>query len=798
MAAPQLAGVVQLADEKRKRGVKPDSGGGVGQLPTRSVAKWTPQAIDGALSAADSGNLMRAADLVETIMASDDRVSGVLSARTLGMLRLDLSFEGGSEEVRTQLEANGRADWETMHPDAELSQLMAWGIVLGVGLGQRKPLDRELGSKQMHTLETWHPRWLYQNVYTEEWRVSHKGGTSDVVAGDGQWVMYMPYGAHRPWARASWRALAFAWILKQFSLHDRARFSEVYGGPIRVGIAPAGANERMRTRWLAALKNLGRDSTLVLPPGYDLKLVEVGAGKGIDVFDQQIEWADRAIAVVLAGQIVTTEGTPGFNKGSIHETIKADTIGFTAKSTSLCLYDQSLKPSAGLWYGDVNAAPKPQWDTTLPEDQKAKVDAMQGAGLAIKTLDEVLASSGVRVNALALTDRFGIPTVTLPHQDAKAPNVQLAPTDVAKVVRVNEARAAAQLGPLMLPDGKPDPDGDLTVAQFDVKKTHEIEALFPAPAPFGAKPTAGSPAPPPPQPPGSPSSFSARLAGSFDEAKHPRADDGEFGSGGGSDDGDAHGDASKPGPAKDIVDRLTSKPIKDGDLNYRKGGMRPESRAKLEKFYEGKDPTDAAMKLDPIELYAYDSEPGNVILQDGRHRLEMAREKGADSLRARITVYGADAEEPVFQGVRKLDLGTSKSPKIEEDAGGAWMHSDSKSQAKVWPELKGQLDYKRFDDLYTRGGSLLDHANGVTVDGHSDPNAVPYSEKVLRKAVPKLEKAYEFMQRIEDGGSDTVPTPKRAIKMMDKAEELMGTAKRELDADHDGRVGKAEDEDDKE
>lgn len=464
MAQPGLREVVHPARDSQGRflsqlsDVDRTPAGTVAQLPTRAIAKWTPEELDLALTEADSGNLMRAGDLVETIMTTDDRASGVLSTRTLGMLRLDLSFKGGSEAARLAL--GGSADspesgeWWEMHPEAELGQLMSWGIMLGIGVAQRVPLPREMGARQLHRIESWHPRWAYQNVYTQQWRINHRGGTDDMAAGDGQWIHYTPYGATRPWARGAWRAIAFAWIVKQFALHDRARFSEVFGQPIRVGIAPPGANERSRQRWLSSLKNLGRDASIVLPPGYDLKLVSVGASEGgVGVFDQQIQWADRAIAVVLAGQIVTTEGTPGFNTGSIHESIKADIIGYTANSISTTLHEQDVRPWAILGFGSASDAPVPQWDTTLPEDQERKAAAMRGAADAISKLDEVLAPSGRRVDAMKIVERFGIPTIELPSQRSAAPTVQLAPTDVVKVVRVDEARAGAGLSPLGGPEG---------------------------------------------------------------------------------------------------------------------------------------------------------------------------------------------------------------------------------------------------------------------------------------------------------------------------------------------------------
>lgn len=87
----------------------------------------------------------------------------------------------------------------------------------------------------------------------------------------------------------------------------------------------------------------------------------------------------------------------------------------------------------------------------------------------------------------------------LPENSAAA-SIELAPTDIAKVVSVNEARAANNLPPLSAPDGTEDPNGRLTIAEyFALKEASAISAasagasnaIVPEPPPEPA-------APPPP------------------------------------------------------------------------------------------------------------------------------------------------------------------------------------------------------------------------------------------------------------------------------------------------------------
>ena len=61
--------------------------------------------------------------------------------------------------------------------------------------------------------------------------------------------------------------------------------------------------------------------------------------------------------------------------------------------------------------------------------------------------------------------------VLAPQATGQTTDLELAPTDIGKVVLVNEARERMGLGLLMNPEtGRPDPDGNLTIAEFTAKR----------------------------------------------------------------------------------------------------------------------------------------------------------------------------------------------------------------------------------------------------------------------------------------------------------------------------------------
>ena len=448
------------------------------EMAVQSVLDWTPPRVRAALYGADAGVMADAADLCEAIM-TDDRVAGVLSSRTLSLLGMPLVWEG-APQVLEALKGDGTAhgDWWDLVPEEELAKLLNWGIVFGVGLGELVPTKREDG-RIVPRLKVWHPRWLNYRTSTDEWRLSTSEGQVDIRPGDGKWLLFTPYGRSRPWALGAWRVLQWPWIVKRYATLDWQRQNETTGSPIRVGKAPEGSSRAAREGFRNDLKALGRDAAMVLPAGYDLELVE-SSSKNWDTFQATIQWADAAFEVTLVGQVVTTEGSAGFSDGGIHQRTRIELLTFSGQTLSTAIRDQVL---ANWVRWNYPGAPVPwvSWDTTLPEDKSDKAETLLKLGDAITRLDAALSASGQRTNAVELAQAFGIPMVELPPTKDKAPTVTLAPTDVAKVIKVNEARASAGLGPLRLPSGEIDPDGDLTVDEFSQKKAADNAAPQNAP-----------------------------------------------------------------------------------------------------------------------------------------------------------------------------------------------------------------------------------------------------------------------------------------------------------------------------
>jgi phage gp29-like protein len=451
------------------------------ELQYRQIADgWTPKMVKAAFTQAESGSMLLLADLVET-MFTDDRISGVLKTRTHGLLGLPLHFEGGTEEQRLELAGPSGSStglWDDMVDEAEAAKLQAWGLVAGVGLAQRIPMPRRIGEPQRYSLETWSPRWLQYDAMGSSgshWRINTRNGTKPLIPGV-QWVLYTPYGSKRPWASGEWRALAFPWLLKHFALEDRANHSEVMGTPTRVGKAPQGATERGRQTFQAQIKALGRNGTLVLPEGWEYSITEA-AGRTWEIYSEGIKWADEAITIVLAGQIVTTEGSQGFSSGNVQDQIKGDLLRFDAKALGKCLNKQFLGPWSFANTGTY-VAPLPCWNTERPVNLMNQATAWSTLSTAVPKLNEAMAADGIAIDTKALAGKYMIPVKELPPKETEVGAIVLAPTSQDVIVSVNEGRAVLKLPPKT--------GGEITITEAKAK----AEAAA-APKPAGQPMPAG-------------------------------------------------------------------------------------------------------------------------------------------------------------------------------------------------------------------------------------------------------------------------------------------------------------------
>lgn len=379
----------------------------------RTLLDWTPSLIRRAEAQADRGDIRLAADLCELIL-TDDRVMGCTESLS-AVVALPITFDP-EESPATEALQGDFGDWWKQCPEELLAKLIKWGRVLGVAAAQIVDWKRDPDTGRMlATIEFWHPRNLRWDEHQDAWFARVKGGGEvRITPGDGQWILYTPYGTKRPWADAPWRGIARWWLIKRYAQHDWAGYSERQGNGTEVieekepGEVPvADDGEERRKELIQDLQKLRRNAKIVLPPGYTYKLVESTA-RTWETFRAQKECADAAMAIGLVGQNLTTEVKgASLAAAEIHNKVQWRFIKSVAETISTTLRQQLL-----VWYVRFNfsaqIAPWPRYDTTPPEDLKAKAEAGELFFKTVKAADE----AGYEIlNVEELASRYGFVVV---------------------------------------------------------------------------------------------------------------------------------------------------------------------------------------------------------------------------------------------------------------------------------------------------------------------------------------------------------------------------------------------------
>lgn len=436
----------------------------------RVFTTWTPKAIRSAEISADAGNLRQAANLTEWIL-TDDRVQGALGARVDALLGLDPSFEASGDKRRSKKAVKaleGGEDYWDSYPEAESGLILRWGIVLGYAPARHTwEMVEGHDGRVLPCPEFWHPQHTRFDWPSRMWKTWVQGANSpaganqeiDLVPGDGDWLMHRPYGKNRPWAWGLWRALAPLVLLKHLAREDRARAGEksaLLVGTVEEdldsgGDVPVPAAE-LRRQLADEIKRRGRDGVVMLPAGFDLKLVQVAAGTN-ELSDAQIEMANEAIAVNIRGGNLSTVVKEGSNAAAESQERTGDQgkLRFDAQAWTTTVHDQSLTHWAERNFGDRQLAPYPVYPVEPKKNLKVEADTANGALDAAKKATDL----GFKLDRPGFIDEFELDGWLKPGEDLPKP-APVAPTG-APTPPPAPAGATGQAPPTETPPAKEAP-----------------------------------------------------------------------------------------------------------------------------------------------------------------------------------------------------------------------------------------------------------------------------------------------------------------------------------------------------
>lgn len=424
-----LLGISAYADSTRARGpslgdpqvekARSIYGGNITRPPT-SITRWYHANLESALHEANAGNLFEAAKLFEAARM-DGTLSGLLSTRTDGLVRLPKKFTGPDHILR-DLQAHHdapRSVFDEMLPASELAAFTQDGIGLGVAVGELVPIQ----GRDYPVFVRLPPEYLVYRWTESRWYYNSNVGLLPITPGDGRWVLFTA-GRQAPWLHGQWRALGQSWITKQHAQLAKANWESTLANPARIAVAPNGATPAQTNSWFRSVIDWGLNTVFQVNPGYDLKLLESN-GRGWECFLKTIEACNLEMAINLCGQSVTVDGGAGFSNSAIHASIRSDLIKATADALAYVINTQVLPAFVVNRYGEEALAdcPSVEWDVEPPKDLAQNAQTLVTTAQAIAQLSEALAATGRQLDVEGLCLRFGVPLTA--KAETPAPKLSL-------------------------------------------------------------------------------------------------------------------------------------------------------------------------------------------------------------------------------------------------------------------------------------------------------------------------------------------------------------------------------------
>ena len=503
-----------------------------------SIYSWTVEDIMTARDLQSRGLFLLPARLAET-MKTDDALAvawenRLAPQRCIGV-KLVPAGKGRAVSIAQEAEALFGQEGVGIHPDS-ISDIHSCLVDHGVAFGVNVATPRADGSRVDLELKSWPIEFVRWDPYYRVFKTRVDpttvqpneivdptlgvaaygvvgGAEVPIVHGDGRWVIFKKHETY-PWrAEAAILPAAIVWARHAFATQDWAKGSSAHGNAKIVGEMPPGmplqADGKLTPEaaaFLALLRDMQDGSSLVgiMPAGAKVDFV-TNNSTAWQVWNELCLNAEKAAARIYLGTdgvLGAAGGAPGVDISMLFGVATTKVEG-DLKAIERGLLTGVLEPWCALNFGDSALTPRRKY--LLPDaDEKAQVEAEKAEKAAraearksffvdIKSAKE----NGFVVDqayADKVAEVYGLDEAPMlpPPQAASAPTIQLAPTDIARVVSVNEARATVGLASLLLPDGALDPDGRLTVEQYAAKKAAEAAA--------SAAPPPGPPAPPVPPP----------------------------------------------------------------------------------------------------------------------------------------------------------------------------------------------------------------------------------------------------------------------------------------------------------
>lgn len=360
-----------------------DIGRGGGPAPKepffRAPGSWKMAEVEDALKQHESGIFANSGRLMDALLC-DEYIASLVGLRVGALGGCRRLWQDAAEE----LIADGKgppglgAEFASVFSLEEQDQVLYTTLMMGFCLAY----DQRESYLEPPRWAAWPAYGVRYDIGRERWMVmDRERGFVDVEPGDGRWALFRLRGA-RPWLAGYVRPTAPIVVIRQSSIFNWANHAQTYATPSRFLSAPERMLETKDVQKAAAyLKNLVGDSTIVLPNGCKVDLLELKEVT-YEIYLKLREALDGSASVLWSGNMGQVKAAGGWGSEHTSRRVSQQLLERDAKVLQEPTWRQIIAPYDNWKRGTRNLLQVPRyvWDVTPPQDKDA--DAKRAAAQA--------------------------------------------------------------------------------------------------------------------------------------------------------------------------------------------------------------------------------------------------------------------------------------------------------------------------------------------------------------------------------------------------------------------------------
>lgn len=361
----------------------------------------TPARLAALFIEAEQGNLIAQAELFMDMKEKDTHIAAEMSKREMAVKKLDWELRPPRDATATE-KKNTKILQDLITDELDIGNLRMDALdaighgysCIELGWGRSTALTANgSGLWFPNQIEHRPPTWFTCPPEQRNTLQLRDNGTAYGVPLQAfGWIPHFHKSRAGYIARTGlFRALAWPYLYKNYSVRDLAEFLEVYGLPIRIGKYPANADEKAKRDLLRTVLSLGHHAAGIIPDTMQLELAKVMGSGNADSFMAMINWCEASHSKAILGGTLTSSTAANGNRslGDVHNEVRLDIRDDDAKQLDQTLSGYLVYPMAMLngLFAD-NRCPRWVSDTQEPDDLQLYSDALPklaNAGMRIPT-----------------------------------------------------------------------------------------------------------------------------------------------------------------------------------------------------------------------------------------------------------------------------------------------------------------------------------------------------------------------------------------------------------------------------